>query len=231
MCPRSSTPMQPAAMPVTPLARMDWRYGGLPLERDCHPAAPDFGAAAAAQPCCGTAAPPPNAATPGAMVGAPALARYESRDASGRVWGMPSAYGRGQCVDCPRKAAPPSSRCQDCQVRLSQTTHPRMNPEELAMLRAHFDGCASRLADPRVERDIARRLQVLYQLADDGRLPPPLQARLLEAARASIAAEDEQVSRMLARLAQDMAQDGERSQFDVHRQWLVGVRRLLLQAR
>ena len=30
--------------------------------------------------------------------------RKESRDAHGRVWGVPNAGGRGQCLDCPKKA-------------------------------------------------------------------------------------------------------------------------------
>ena len=40
----------------------------------------------------------------GCAVASSAARREASRDASGRVWGMPNAGGRGQCLDCPRKA-------------------------------------------------------------------------------------------------------------------------------
>ena len=34
----------------------------------------------------------------------PGSPRQESRDAHGRVWGVPNAGGRGQCLDCPKQA-------------------------------------------------------------------------------------------------------------------------------
>lgn len=156
-----------------------------------------------------------------------AVARYASRDERGRIWGAPSAGGRGQCLDCPQSAEPPSSRCRGCQVRLLGVMHPRMALEDLALVRAHLDARLAHLGCPRLRRDLAQRLELLYGAEAGGRLPPPLQAWLLEAVRASAASDGEAVARLTARVLRELARDGEAAQLGLHRQWLLGARRLL----
>merc|ERR1719297_564550 len=67
-------------------------------------------------------------------------ARYESEDlVTGRVWGTPGAFGRGQCLDCPKKAAPPSARREARQGRRAKTLHEPMPAEALQQVRMAFD--------------------------------------------------------------------------------------------
>merc|ERR1712050_155437 len=51
---------------------------------------------------------------------------------NGRAWGVPSAYGHGQCLNCPSKAAPPSLKCLKCQG--STEAGNAMSPEDVAVL-------------------------------------------------------------------------------------------------
>merc|ERR1719310_1140047 len=60
--------------------------------------------------------------------------RYRSIDAKGRVWGAPSAFGGGQCQDCPAKAKSNCRRCLDCQRKLAEKVYPAIAPTELQVL-------------------------------------------------------------------------------------------------
>mmetsp|Transcript_106978 Transcript_106978/g.309447 ORF Transcript_106978/g.309447 Transcript_106978/m.309447 type:complete len:232 (+) Transcript_106978:99-794(+) len=227
--------MQPAAMPVTPLARMCWRFSddAAALTKPSSRAAPAAPVAArvdapeakvmAAQPCAPAAVESP----PSAVADGWRVASYASRDSTGRVWGAPAAYGRGQCVDCPRKAAPPSARCQECQLRAQQVQHPRMPPSDLDAMRAHLDARLAGISDPGLRKDVAQRVAALYQLEAAGHMPAALQASLSTAVAASAAGDRAAAAGMLARIAQEMGRDQDAAQFAMHRPWLMAVRRLL----
>merc|ERR1712232_173010 len=62
--------------------------------------------------------------------------KYLSKDSStGRVWGMPSAFGKGQCSDCPAKAMPPHMRCEACQKIHQSRLYPPMAEADVRGLR------------------------------------------------------------------------------------------------
>lgn len=130
---------------------------------------------------------------------------------------MPSAFGRGQCLDCPSKAAPPSDRCEACQIRLAQAVHEPMSQEALQQLKNSLAPALARLSGPR-RQDVAHRLERLYALVQEGRLDQQTQAQLLGVAQAVSAGDGREVSRLCALLtAQHWGQ---------HRDWIVGLKRL-----
>merc|ERR1719361_514143 len=93
------------------------------------------------------------------------VSEYKSRDRqTGRIWGVPSAFGRGQCLDCPNKASPPSNKCYDCQSRCNMPM-PAGAFEQVKMVldnrlpHIHERSCA----------DVARRLGLLYVDLKTGR--------------------------------------------------------------
>ncbi|CAE7604113.1 unnamed protein product [Symbiodinium sp. CCMP2592] len=107
-----------------------------------------------------------------AIAPASAVASYESRDSTGRVWGVPNAGGRGQCLDCPNKAALPSNRCKDCQLRRGRGTP----MQDLSALRPALDAAARRRPDRQALVDA--RLRVLYEKLQDGQIADEIQHKL-----------------------------------------------------
>merc|ERR1719195_2118709 len=96
------------------------------------------------------------------------IAQYKSRDPqTGRIWGVPSAFGRGQCIDCPNKAAPPSTRCVSCQLKTVQATCEPMPPDVLQRVQESFDALLKRLSGKRYE-DATKRIQLLYAKMQTG---------------------------------------------------------------
>jgi len=213
---------QPVSMPVTPLARGMWRYGGLPAEsylsdpprqqdmgpaivaavvekRMCvdpvaHTAAPNFGA----QPVC--------------------IAKYASHDpVTGRVWGVPNAGGRGQCVDCPNRCAPPSNRCVDCQIRFAQMRYTPMSADELGSFQAALAPLLDAL--PGKQQLDRERLGHLYTILQEGRLSPACQTEILAIAQAIRGNDKVSADRLLAGLV--------KQHWEHHKEWLAALKRLL----
>merc|ERR1740122_261743 len=86
------------------------------------------------------------------------VARYESIDpVTGRVWGVPSAFGRGQCLECPNKASPPSNKCRACQSR----SNPLMHAEVIERVKIVLDKRLLHIQE-RSRADVAHRLGLLY---------------------------------------------------------------------
>mmetsp|Transcript_90492 Transcript_90492/g.160282 ORF Transcript_90492/g.160282 Transcript_90492/m.160282 type:complete len:231 (+) Transcript_90492:56-748(+) len=224
--------IQPAVMPMTPLARGMCRFGGCtPLGSDdmaeiksAHvldageTETPDV-TETAAQPEGDLRVPQKalcvhlhdNSSIPDALA-----KRYESKDFSGRVWGMPSAFGRGQCLDCPAKAMPPSMRCESCQRRLSQGKP--ISRDDLQQIQSSFNNLLQSFSGKKHE-DITKRLDQLYLLLQTGKVAEPMEAQLLSIAKAisvnDFAAVTKQVTDMSA------------EHWDQHKEWLTGLKRLI----
>ncbi|CAK9088685.1 unnamed protein product [Durusdinium trenchii] len=175
--------MELASMPVTPLGRRMQHFGwtDLPTPPALRIAPQPVPVALVTEPPTVRIAPQP---IPVALAEAPAenrpvahvasrppqIATYASRDASGRVWGMPNAGGRGQCLDCPRKAALPSTRCAECQLRLSSGAPMSDLPE----FRARLDRVAAQCP----HKEVQSRLETLYEKLQAGQIPEKLQQKL-----------------------------------------------------
>eukprot|EP00401_Gymnodinium_catenatum_P043517 CAMPEP_0117622336 /NCGR_PEP_ID=MMETSP0784-20121206/88088_1 /TAXON_ID=39447 /ORGANISM="" /LENGTH=225 /DNA_ID=CAMNT_0005426271 /DNA_START=268 /DNA_END=946 /DNA_ORIENTATION=- len=125
------------------------------------------------------------------------VACYESRDASGRVWGMPSAFGRGQCLSCPNKAAPPSLWCEKCQ--LASAAGCEMSDHDLQCLQRSLNILLQELTG-RAHDDIAKRLGQLYSKLTAGGIAMSIQDSLLDIARAIEAKDRATASRIASSL-------------------------------
>lgn len=152
-----------------------------------------------------------------------AYAKYESKDMSGRVWGMPSAFGRGQCLDCPNKAAPPSVRCTECQVAASWSMP--MPVEDLESLQRAFNVLLQARANPecpqRSENEaIHRSLEKLYEKLHAGTIPQQIQTKLMSLARAISSGHATNAKKCIAEIA-TLHWDRE------HKQWLLSVKKLV----
>lgn len=146
-------------------------------------------------------------------------APYRSVDlVTGRVWGMPNSGGRGQCFDCPKRAMPGNHRCQSCLRALADKVHERMSPEDVAELRRCFDYVLARLRMCK-KKDTADRLQELYFQLQAGRISPDIQCQLLRIAH-SVAAKDPIVADRTVKALSTQ-------HWEVHKEWLIAVKRLL----
>lgn len=234
--------MQPADMPLTPLARAD-----VLLSAQSAPQAVKSSMAVTAAP--RTPAPPESwtamqkggadyrsinetrldsawlidASTHGCAAAHAPLARYEHRDpTTGRVWGMPSAFGRGQCLDCPRKAAPPSERCEACQRARIETCEP-MPPQDLELLQGAFGALLKSLgrgdhASDRLREEVSGRLQQLYDKLQKGQVGRILQVNLLAVAQAANKGDRSTASKAVASIVKE--------HWGQHRGWLLGLKAL-----
>merc|ERR1712232_912957 len=145
------------------------------------------------------------------------VVRYASKDAGGRVWGVPSAFGKGQCLDCPARAAPPSMLCESCQCRAATEGGP-MPADQLQRLQRSFGSLLVNFSG-RVRDDIMRRLGQLYSRAQQGLLPPTVQVRLIDVASTIDADHIGLASKEVAALSA--------THWSLHKDWLVGLKRLL----
>jgi len=145
------------------------------------------------------------------------VARYESVDAeTGRVWGMPNAGGRGQCLDCPKKAALPSKRCVECQLAYAKVGE-AMPAKDQERLQSVLDELVQ--AVPEAKRgDILTRLQFLKAYLS-GEVQQPVQLTLLGIADAVSAGDRVAAQRQVAWLAAN--------HWDHHKAWIVALRCLL----
>jgi len=149
--------------------------------------------------------------------------RYESRDPlTGRIWGMPSAFGSGQCLDCPKQAAAPSQRCKDCQIRLAKTLHEVLPAAKMQELRETFAALlpAAASASCRRRQDVAQRLEVLYSQVQAGQIPLAVQAQLLEIAGLAAAGRLHEANQRRASLVAQYWDDR-------YKDWLLGLSCLL----
>eukprot|EP00421_Protoceratium_reticulatum_P005378 CAMPEP_0168371566 /NCGR_PEP_ID=MMETSP0228-20121227/7838_1 /TAXON_ID=133427 /ORGANISM="Protoceratium reticulatum, Strain CCCM 535 (=CCMP 1889)" /LENGTH=275 /DNA_ID=CAMNT_0008384459 /DNA_START=52 /DNA_END=879 /DNA_ORIENTATION=- len=145
------------------------------------------------------------------------FAKYASRDPlTGRVWGAPSAFGKGQCLDCPRRSAPPSMRCEACQ--LAALASEPMAAEALEELRGHLGKLLARKSG-REHACISQGLEALYARLQAGQVPQPVHARLLGLARTAAAGGTGEATREVATLAKE--------HWEQHKAWLGPLRRLL----
>jgi len=145
--------------------------------------------------------------------------RYESKDpVTGRVWGMPCAFGGGQCLECPNKAAPPSDRCEACQLRHCEVVHAPMPPASLQQLRCACEALVAKLTEGR-RKDVLQRLERLYSKLETGKIPPQVQHQLSELMSAVSADSHREAGRLCTTL---VAQ-----QWDEHKDWLIALRSLL----
>ena len=122
---------------------------------------------------------------------------------------MPNAGGRGQCLDCPRKALLPSQRCSECQLRLLRGAPMADLHVFQQLLERRLEAAGSR-ARP--------RLEALFELLRRGEVGDALQAELRSFA------EELTTSRPAAqrRLQQMIAQHWQQ-----HKYWLQGLKWLL----
>lgn len=152
----------------------------------------------------------------------PVIAKYESIDHNGRIWGAPSAFGRGQCLNCPHKAAPPSMRCKNCQLVMAQSEP--MLAGDLHKIRDSLNGLLRKTSGRRCD-DIAQRLDQLYSKLETGSIPQSIQSALLMIVESlsknngvAQARETEAATLVAALTAEHWEQ---------HKAWLVGLKRLL----
>lgn len=136
------------------------------------------------------------------------IAKYESRDAHGRVWGVPNAGGRGQCLDCPNKALLPSTRCRECQLRLAQGS-PMV---DLAQFQARLDRAAQRCR----HKEVAVRLETLYQKLQNGQVPDSMQEKLRRFAELLESDERNEGQKVLKDLISQ--------HWEQHKYWLTGLK-------
>ncbi|CAE7892351.1 unnamed protein product [Symbiodinium necroappetens] len=144
------------------------------------------------------------------IVPATAVASYESRDSTGRVWGVPNAGGRGQCLDCPNKAALPSNRCKDCQLRRGRGTP----MQDLSALRPALDAAARRRPDRQALVDA--RLRVLYEKLQNGQIADEIQQKLFRFADALGAGHEKDAQAVLQELVAEYWQQ--------HKYWISGLK-------
>lgn len=144
------------------------------------------------------------------------VARYQSRDENGRVWGAPSAFGKGQCLDCPERAAPPSMRCIACQRRAAQAEP--MSAGDLQLVQITFSGLLEGTSGM-MHDDIIRRLDQLYSKLKGGHVAQSVQRKLLDIAKAL------SVSDIVAAHQEVVAISAQH--WEHHKDWIIGLRRLL----
>mmetsp|Transcript_109610 Transcript_109610/g.210812 ORF Transcript_109610/g.210812 Transcript_109610/m.210812 type:complete len:247 (+) Transcript_109610:72-812(+) len=241
--------IQPAVMPVTPLARGMWRFGGCvalgPEDIADTKSGPKLHAdalgkahareregvtwplrsstltkawATVPQVICKTEDSISTASSADTcdMPGRADAKRYESVDSTGRVWGMPSAFGGGQCLDCPNKAVPPSMLCETCQHKASQGEP--MTTDDLQQLQDPLNALLQSFSGKKHE-DIARRLDQLYLLLRAGKIAEPIQTKLLLFAKALSANDRTEATRQVTAISAE--------HWDQHKQWLTGLKRVL----
>lgn len=147
------------------------------------------------------------------------VVRYASRDASGRVWGVPSAFGAGQCLECPARCAPPSTLCVACQYKAGAEGDP-MPEDQLRVLQSSLGSLlVSFSGKPGEREDVTRGLGQLYSKAQAGRLPPSIQVRLAGIANAIDANAIGFASREVTAISA--------THWTFHKDWIVGLKRLL----
>lgn len=152
----------------------------------------------------------------------PKVAKYESRDHNGRVWGVPSAFGRGQCLSCPKKASPPSMRCVSCQLVMAQSEP--MSADDVRKIQNSLNGLLRKMSG-RMCNDIAQRLDQLYSKLETGLIPQSIQSALLTVVEslsknnAVAQANDTEAASLVAKLTAE--------HWVQHKEWLVGLKRLI----
>uniref|UniRef100_A0A7S1KYL7 Uncharacterized protein n=1 Tax=Alexandrium catenella TaxID=2925 RepID=A0A7S1KYL7_ALECA len=152
------------------------------------------------------------------VVGGEKYEKYESRDpASGRVWGVPSAFGGGQCLDCSNMAALPSDFCRGCQRRRAEACRP-LQPEAMEELR-----CAVELllqgTSAHARGSAAPRLAALYKKLLAARVEAAVEGGLREVAAAVSAGDDARVQRAFSELV--------KGHWRQHKGWLLDLKHLL----
>mmetsp|Transcript_42475 Transcript_42475/g.76326 ORF Transcript_42475/g.76326 Transcript_42475/m.76326 type:complete len:462 (-) Transcript_42475:136-1521(-) len=147
------------------------------------------------------------------------VARYVSIDPkTGRAWGMPNAGGRGQCLDCPNKAAIPSKRCVRCQLAYTQASEP-MAAVDMQRLQDVLDELV--LALPMAKReDVATRLQNLKSCLAAGKIQQAIQQKLLGIVDATTTGDRTAAKQEAAWLAAH--------HWEQHKSWIVALRCLLV---
>lgn len=142
------------------------------------------------------------------------VARYRSVDEKGRVWGAPSAFGAGQCVDCPGKAKGNTFRCVECQKKMASRRYPAMAAGDVQLLRDAVDELMKR-EHPEKREAIARRLDILFGKLAACKIEPDVQGKLLQVSSAMHKGERDAVSQQLSLLA---SQD-----WRAHKAWIIGL--------
>merc|ERR1712061_872406 len=98
-------------------------------------------------------------------------------------------------------AAPPSDRCEACQVLAAQTLHSPMPQETLKEVQGAFEELLLCMAPGRKRDDVSQRVQMLVAELSDGRLPQPLQERVQAVAQAASVGDCCEASRLCAKIA------------------------------
>eukprot|EP00930_Biecheleria_cincta_P051840 TRINITY_DN3704_c0_g1_i1.p1 TRINITY_DN3704_c0_g1~~TRINITY_DN3704_c0_g1_i1.p1 ORF type:complete len:265 (+),score=48.25 TRINITY_DN3704_c0_g1_i1:63-797(+) len=234
--------MHPVMMPETPLARMMWRFVPEDASRefrrstsvDDSRTVPSHDSLASAFASAGALAsshiglvgvaaqPKPDSRGRDTPAGVPSatrrktpcgLLRYESVDETGRVWGMPNAGGKGQCLDCPKPSVPPSMRCEACQ--LAQTKGYPMAGNDLSALQGAFTMALASLPAKR-RLDAETRLALLYSHLQCGQIAQPIQEALLKiASNLSDGSRSEAAAQVRGLVAHHWQQ---------HKDWLTGLK-------
>lgn len=238
--------MQALSLPATPLARAMWKFGSPPAEAENPSASEGASSASATEKWMGASGvhPGPKSAVraveasegrascpvPGAEVDRSAVARrptplesrprrYKSVDpVTGRVWGVPSAFGRGPCLDCPEKAMLTHLRCEACQAKVEKKVHEAMAPSDVQFLETIFSTQLASLQS-RQARDAGQRLAQLYESLRGGGISKPSQQAILGTARAIQMADNVAASKSLSGIAS--------KEWEMHKHWVVALRRLV----
>lgn len=143
------------------------------------------------------------------------IEKYKSKDSeTGRVWGMPSAFGRGQCLDCPAQALPPHKRCEACQKIEQSRSYPCMAEDDLRDLMDAFQALRSGPVS-----DAWPQVQELCSLLRGGKISEPVQVSLRGVAKAVSEDRRSDAEVLLSSLA--------REDWNQRKRWLRALQRLV----
>eukprot|EP00929_Paragymnodinium_shiwhaense_P111982 TRINITY_DN8022_c0_g1_i1.p1 TRINITY_DN8022_c0_g1~~TRINITY_DN8022_c0_g1_i1.p1 ORF type:complete len:251 (-),score=55.10 TRINITY_DN8022_c0_g1_i1:545-1297(-) len=141
--------------------------------------------------------------------------QYRSVDATGRIWGAPSAFGGGQCVDCPKKAKSSDKRCIDCLRKRAVERHSPMQARDIQLLSDCFYGLLQQEAADEKRAVIAKRVDLLFSMLSDCKIAPDVQSKLLSIAHALREDKADIASQSVSALAAEDWQE--------HKTWIIGV--------
>lgn len=238
MCLPLTVAMQLAEMPVTPLGQLMGRFParegfaddrrievGIKKPMPAQPPAEGILKPEALQPVSEAARnsispmAPLCVATRGAASEESCIARYASRDPlTGRVWGVPSAFGKGQCIDCPRRCAPPSMRCVDCQIAAAHQTCEPMEAHDFQQLQIAF-ATAFATCSSLKRGNIEKRINQLYSRLQAGKISVSVQAQLLGISQALSSNNHAAAAKSVALISAE--------NWNEHKEWIVGLKQLL----
>merc|ERR1719221_1405870 len=113
-------------------------------------------------------------------------------------------------------AAPPSMRCEACQLRLVQDDP--MSLDDVNLVRGSFNHLLATMSG-KAREDIAQRLDRLCSKLQGGQIARPVQSNLMCIAELIATGDNLKATQVLASISAE--------HWNLHKDWIVGVRRLL----